>query len=102
MMTIPDIAGTGATVQIVLPNPARWVQFALTGSGTARIGGSCAANGSTTGFPSAATSTQGVPVVAGNNAGFMAPFMGQFSFYQATEFSAYIPSGATLSVAAKE
>ena len=90
MMTIPDITGDNAVHQILLPGPARWVQFALTGSGTARVGGS------------AASATQGIPVSAGPNVGFMAPFMGQFSFYQANEFWAYVPTGSTLSVGAKE
>jgi hypothetical protein len=97
MMTIPDIVGTGAVVSIVLPAPARWVQFALTGTASvaARIGGP--ANGSY-----AATPTQGTPVTPGPNNGFMAPFMGQFVFYQTTEFTAYLPVGATLSVSMKE
>jgi hypothetical protein len=90
MMTIPDITGDNAVHQILLPAPARWVEFGLTGSGTARVGGA------------AVSSTQGIPVSAGANAGFMAPFMGQFSFYQPNEFSAYIPTGSTLSVGAKE
>lgn len=90
MMTIPDIVGDNAVHSVVLPAPARWVQFALTGSGIARIGGT------------AVSSTQGIPVSAGANVGFMAPYMGQFAFYQTNEFWAYIPTGATLSVGAKE
>jgi hypothetical protein len=30
------------------------------------------------------------------------PFMGQYAFYQVNEFSAYVPTGVTLSVSAKE
>jgi hypothetical protein len=90
MMTIPDIVGDNAVHQILLPAPARWVEFAVTGTGNARVG------------DSAVSSTRGIPVSAGPNCGFMAPFMGQFSFYQANEFKAYVPTGATLSVGAKE
>ena len=94
MMTIPDIVGDNAVHQIILPAPARWVQLAVTGTGVARVGGK--ENGSVV------SSTQGVPVSAGPNAGFMAPFMGQFAFYQVNEFQAYVPTGATLSGGAKE
>ena len=94
MMTIPDITGDNAVHQIVLPAPARWVQFAVTGSGAARVGGTANA--------SVVSSTEGIPVTAGPNCGWMAPFMGQFAFYQPNEFQAYIPTGATLSVGAKE
>ena len=93
MMTIPDITGDNAVHQIVLPAPARWVQFAAVGTGTVRVGGRGIF---------VASATQGTPVAAGPNAGFMAPFMGQYAFYQPNEFSAYVPTGATLSIGAKE
>jgi hypothetical protein len=95
MMTIPDITGDNAVHQIVLPAPARWVQFAAVGTGTLRVGGPGASAW-------VGSATQGTPVSAGPNAGFMAPFMGQFSFYQVNEFTAYVPTGVTLSVGAKE
>jgi hypothetical protein len=89
MTSIQDIAGANATVQIVLPAPARWVQVAVTGTGTARIG------------DSNVTASRGLPVVAGG-APLLFPPIAPLLFYQKGEISAYIPTGATLSVIYKE
>lgn len=94
MMTIADIVGDNQVHQITLPAPAMWVQFAVTGAGIARVGG--VANGSIV------SANQGIPVSAGPNVGFMAPFRGQYVFYQPDAFQAYVPNGATLSVGAQE
>lgn len=84
MQSLADIAGDNAVHHIVLDNPASWVQFAATGTGTAKISGSDV------------SSTRGIPVAAG--AGWLAPDRGRASYYSPGEFYAYIPTGCTLSV----
>jgi hypothetical protein len=88
MMTIPDITGDNAVHQIVLPVPARWIQFTVAGAGTVRWGD---AN---------VSATQGAQVPA--SYGQMLPFMGRFAFYQPKELFAYVSTGATLSTSARE
>ncbi|HXB74009.1 MAG TPA: hypothetical protein VNY05_37570 [Candidatus Acidoferrales bacterium] len=85
---LADITGDNAVHPIVLGSPARWLRFTLIGSGTARIG------------DSTITAGLGIPLVA-SVAGevFVTPFIGEFARYQAAEFYAYVPTGATLSVA---
>ena len=90
MTNLADIVGSGAVVQIASPNiTARWVQFILSGAGTARIGGSNV------------TSTLGLPVAAGG--GLFLPVQApdglSTSPYSLAALNAYIPVGATLSVA---
>ena len=104
MVTMPDIAGANATVQIALvtsangipygtlagaPSPARWVQFVVTGSGTVRIGDSLT------------SASRGIPLTAGQGL-CTSPYSSGSLAYQSGEFYAYIPSGTTLSVAYKE
>lgn len=89
MVNFADIAGANATVQIVLPQAAKWVQFVVSGAGTARIG------------DATTSSTSGIPVAAGGG-GFFAPPLERFKAYQAREFFAYLPTGTTLSGGFKE
>ena len=105
MISLPDIIGDNAVHQIKLvcavagvpygakvgdPVSARWVQIVATGSGTLRIGGA------------EVSSTQGIPCTAVEGGQFMPPFSSGSLAYPSSEFSAYIPTGATLSVAFKE
>jgi hypothetical protein len=90
MQNLADIVGAGATVQVATPNiTARWVQFVVSGAGTVRIGGS------------SVTSALGLPVAAGG--GMFLPVLSQdassTSPYSLAAIYAYIPVGATLSVA---
>jgi hypothetical protein len=86
MQNLADIAGANATVQITTPNiQARWIQFIVTGSGTVRIGGS------------SVTSSLGLPVSAGG--GMFFPYDSALQSYSLAGIYAYIPNGATLSVA---
>ena len=85
MKTLADITGDNAVHQIFLPEPARWVQVAVTGSGTVRLG------------DSTVSSTRGLPLVAG--AGQMLPSRGGLLRYQQEALYVYVPSGATVSVA---
>ena len=90
MQNLADITGAGTTVQIASPNvTARWVQFIVSGSGTVRIGGA------------SVTSTLGLPVAAGG--GMFLPVQTadglSTSPYSLAGLYAYIPVGATLSVA---
>jgi hypothetical protein len=92
MTNLADIVGSGAVVQIASPNiTARWVQLILSGTAglTARIGGSNV------------TSTLGLPVAAGG--GLFLPVQApdglSTSPYSLAALYAYIPVGATLSVA---
>jgi hypothetical protein len=87
---LADIVGAGAAVQLASPNiTARWVQFVVSGTGTVRIGGS------------SVSATLGLPVAAG--AGMFLPIQtadGQStSPYSLAGLYAYVPVGATLSVA---
>lgn len=90
MTSLADITGAGTTVPITLTAPARFVLFSVTGSGTARVGGS-----------SSVSATNGTAVPAGA-VPVVFPPCGEFFRYQKTELYAYIPSGATLQVAFKE
>lgn len=75
MVSITDIPGGNATVQIPLAGPARWVAFGVVGTGTVRIGG---AN---------VSASQGTAVVAGPP--FVTPTYGTGVLaYQQTEFYA--------------
>ena len=90
MENLADIVGADSAVTIATPNiTARWVQFIVTGAGTVRIGGSNT------------SIAVGLPVAAG--AGMFLPVQtqdaGSTSPYSLREIKAYIPSGATLSVA---
>ena len=90
-MTTADITGDNSVHAIVLPAPARWVLFTLIGTGTARIGGS------------STSSTVGEPLVASAaGAVLLIPRLGEFARYQTKEFYAYVPTGAPLSISAKE
>jgi hypothetical protein len=86
MTAFADIAGDNGTHSITFTGQARWVQFIVAGAGTVRIGGA-----------SSTSSTVGLPVAAGG--GYCTPSL---SFYYSGEFSAYVPTGATLSYAIKE
>jgi hypothetical protein len=90
MQNLADIVGVNAVVQIASPNiTARWVQFIVTGVGTVRVGGS------------SVSSTLGLPVAAGG--GMFLPVQSQdgssTSPYSLAGLYAYVPTGATLSVA---
>jgi hypothetical protein len=90
MQNLADITGTNSTVQIATPNiTARWVQFVVSGAGTARIGGSNV------------SAVLGLPVATG--AGMFLPVQSadglSTSPYSLAGLYAYIPAGATLSVA---
>ena len=97
-MTLPDIAGSNAVVNIgavatangAARTTARWIQFTVSGSGTVRI-----TNSST---PSPST-TFGLPVSATNS--FVAPPVSQGDNpppYNLNSWNAYVPAGATLTV----
>jgi len=112
MMNLADIAGTSAAVNIQLPVGngangapagtigARSVYFVVTGAGTVRVAGQ---NGATPANPGAplATSSFGLPVTATTPL-TLQPLGSDFPRYQANEFSVYVPTGTTLSVAVKE
>lgn len=91
--TLSDISGDnlnhnlGAAAAAVsgLPLQARWIQFIVSGSGTARIG------------DSTVTSSRGLPIAAVG--GQLFPWTGDNYFYALGAITAYVPSGATLSVA---
>lgn len=90
MNNLPDIVGAGTTVPLCSPNiTARWVQYIVSGAGTVRIGGSNV------------SATLGLPVAAGG--GMFQPVLSQdarsTSPYSLGGIYAYIPVGATLSVA---
>lgn len=85
MVNLADIAGAGATVQITFPVPAKWIQVIASGVGTIRVG------------DSTTTSSKGLPLASGT--GQMLPPIGIKNHYQSGELYAYIPNGATLSVA---
>ena len=89
MVNLADIAGANTTVQISSTNAtARWIDFVVTGSGTVRIGDSLS------------SSTRGLPVPTGS--GYTTPPMNDQAGsppYSLAAFYAYIPTGATLSVA---
>lgn len=78
--------GTLATAQ-TKPANARWIQIAVSGSGTARLG-----------ISETPTSSFGLPIVAGSNAGMFFPWNGDQSFYALGSFNIYTPTGATVSV----
>lgn len=88
MQTIADIAGDNAVHQIALSQQARWIQFTVTGTGTVRVGDSNVG------------ASRGIPVAGGSS--WTSPTLERFARYQVNEFYAYVPSGATLSVAYKE
>lgn len=90
MESLNDIAGTGVAVKLAVPNiTARWVQMIVSGAGTVKYGGSTAGP------------TNGLPIPAGG--GMLLPPLTadglQTSPYSLSGIYAYIPVGATLSVA---
>lgn len=90
MENLADIVGSNVTAALANPNiTARWIIMVVSGSGTVRVGG-----------PSV-TSTLGLPIPAG--AEFQFPVLsqdaGSTSPYSLREINAYVPTGATLSVA---
>ncbi len=85
MLTLPDVAGDDAVHQITLLNPATWVQFTVTGAGEVRIGD-----------PANVSASRGIAITA--ISGWMSPPKGRGGYYGPTEFAAYIPTGAVLSV----
>ena len=89
MQSLADIAGTGATVPLNTPNiTARWIQLAVTGTGTVKFGGSNAS--ATNGIPIPAGGYFFLPVIPGHESTTPYGLQGNY---------AYIPSGATLSIA---
>lgn len=88
MNNLPDITGTGVTVQIASPNiTARWIQFIVSGTGTVRIGGATA------------SAVLGLPVPTGGGLFLPVQAVGHdTSPYSLAGLYAYIPVGATLSV----
>jgi hypothetical protein len=90
MQSLPDITGTGVAVQLASPNiTARWVQIVVSGAGTVKYGG-----------PNASPAN-GIPVAAGG--GMFLPVLTadglSTSPYSLAGIYAYIPVGATVSVA---
>lgn len=89
MVNLADIVGANTTVQISATNiTGRWVDFVVTGTGTVRIG------------DSTTTSSRGLPVPTGS--GYSTPPMNDQAgspAYSLASFYAYVPTGATLSVA---
>jgi len=89
MINLADISGSGAAVQFSSTNiTARWVQCIVSGSGTARLGGSTV------------TASLGLPVPTG--AGFFFPPVleaGGAVPYSLAALYAYLPAGCTLSIA---
>jgi hypothetical protein len=89
MINLADIAGASTTVQLSATNiTARWVQAIVTGAGTARFGGSTV------------TASLGLPVATGG--GFFFPPVIEFGGgvpYSLASIYAYIPAGATVSIA---
>lgn len=90
MLNLPDFAGTNATVQLANPNiTARWVQFIVSGGGTARIGGPNVS--ATLGLPISSGGSMFLPVQSADRL--------STSPYSLAGTYAYIPVGTTLSVA---
>lgn len=90
MFPFPDIVGDNATHQItssqITTQPAEMIQIIVTGTGTVRLA------------DHTASATVGLPLAAGG--GFMLPWRGRGNGYTAGAFYVYVPSGATVSVAA--
>lgn len=87
---LADIAGNNQVVQFSASRlSAAWIQVIVTGFGTVRLG-------SNAGVPSA---TFGLPIPAGG--GFFYPWrkMPEHNPYDLSQEQAYIPTGATLSIA---
>lgn len=84
MKVLPDIIGTNTVVPIILSSDALWVQFAALG-GIVRVG------------DFSVSIATGIPISAGG--GMLMP-PGPYR-YMARQFFAFIPVGATLSVAYK-
>lgn len=85
MVNLPDWGGSNAVIQLsTVGVTARWVQFIVAG-GTCRIGG-----------PNV-SATLGLPVPDGG--GLFLPWPGQLNPYNLHSLYAYVPAGATLSVA---
>lgn len=82
MKIVTAISGDNATHAIVLPVPALWIQFIVTGTGTVNIA------------DSTASSTVGLPIASGG--GMMMP--PKRNKYESNEVYAYVPTGATLSI----
>lgn len=86
MVNLPDWGGSNAVVQLsTVGVTARWVQFAVSGGGTVRIGG-----------PNVSANL-GIPIISGGY--FFLPWPGQLNPYNLASIYCYIQSGATLSVA---
>ena len=89
MINLADLTGAGAAVQLSTTNiTARWIQVIVTGSGTARFGGSTV------------TASLGLPVATGG--GFFFPPVIETNGavpYSLASIYAYIPVSCTVSVA---
>ena len=84
MRDLPDITGDNGVHLLSFGNVAvRWVQFAVTGTGSARIGSASVGVG------------RGIPVASGG--GFFLPPCGPLMLY-GNQIYAYVPTGATLSI----
>ena len=84
MRDLPDITGDNGVHLLSFGNVAvRWVQFAVTGTGSARIGSASVGV------------ARGIPVAPGG--GFFLPPCGPLMLY-GNQIYAYVPAGATLSV----
>jgi len=91
MTPIADIIGANAKVQVFsAPNlthqSAAVVVFVVTGSGTVRLG------------DTSVTASLGIPIIAGS-APFVYPYHSLEGRYGLAQIYAYVPTGATLSVA---
>lgn len=84
MQNIADIVGAGTTVPLANPNiTARWVNIAVTGAGTVRVGGSDT------------SVSKGLPVLAGGYD--FAPYDSPLQCYNLRDIYVYVPVGATVS-----
>lgn len=88
--TLPDFVGANSVQQLANDagqTKAAWIQFIVTGTGTARIG------------DSATSSTQGLPVPAGGGMFFPWRKQPEHDLYALSQFYMYIPTGASIAVA---
>ena len=83
MIDLPDITGDNGVHLIAFAAAVRWIQFAVTGTGSARIGSASVGV------------ARGIPVAPGG--GFFLPPCGPLMLY-GNQIYAYVPAGATLSV----
>ena len=86
MLNLADIAGANAAVQLSATNiTCRSVYFAVTGSGTVRLGAAGVSN------------ALGLPLLAASP--FQMSWAGDNFGYSLAQLYAYVPTGTTLSVA---